>query len=106
MRLLKFSSHGELSLTEELIENIPRYAILSHTWGADNDEVTFGDLRDGSGKSCPNPGLLLQGGRKGKSTCREVASGERQAHGWPKQHVQQAGQACALGLVWRLGYGQ
>jgi hypothetical protein len=51
MRLLKFGSHGELSLTNDLIEDIPRYAILSHTWGADDDEVTFNDLKDGSGKS-------------------------------------------------------
>ena len=58
MRLLKFGSHGELSLTEELIENIPRYAILSHTWGPDNEEVTFGDLRDGSGKSKASYGKI------------------------------------------------
>ncbi|KIW18868.1 hypothetical protein PV08_03157 [Exophiala spinifera] len=51
MRLLKFDAHGELSLTKDLIDDIPRYAILSHTWGADDEEVTFQDLKDGSGKS-------------------------------------------------------
>lgn len=51
MRLLKFGTLDELSLTEDFIENIPRYAILSHTWGADNEEVTFDDLKNGSGKS-------------------------------------------------------
>ena len=51
MRLLKFDSCGKLSLTENLIEGIPSYAILSHTWGADDNEVTFNDLKDGSGKS-------------------------------------------------------
>jgi hypothetical protein len=51
MRLLKFNSHGELCLTEDLIEGIPTYAILSHTWGADNEEVTFKDLKDGFNKS-------------------------------------------------------
>jgi len=51
MHLLKFGSHGELSLTEDLIDNIPRYAILSHTWGADYEEVTFVDLKNGYGKS-------------------------------------------------------
>lgn len=51
MRLLKADNHGELSLTEELFENVPRYAILSHTWGADADEVTFNDLKVGTGKS-------------------------------------------------------
>ena len=51
MRLLKFSGHGGLSLTKNLIKDIPDYAILSHTWGADDEGVTFDDLKDGSGKS-------------------------------------------------------
>jgi hypothetical protein len=51
MRLLKLGSRGELSLTTDLIKDIPPYAILSHTWGADDDEVTFNDLQSGSGKS-------------------------------------------------------
>ena len=50
MRLLKFDGHSELSLTKELIEDILCYAILSHKWGADEDEVTFNGLEDGSGK--------------------------------------------------------
>ncbi|KAJ9616992.1 hypothetical protein H2200_000713 [Cladophialophora chaetospira] len=53
MHLLKFDSCGELSLTKDLIEDIPSYAILSHTWGADEDEVTFQDLADGSAQSKP-----------------------------------------------------
>lgn len=48
MRLLKLSSRGKLSLTEDLVDNVPSYAILSHTWGADNDEVTFADLQNGT----------------------------------------------------------
>jgi hypothetical protein len=51
MRLLEVNARGELSLTKNLIEDIPRYAILSHSWGADKDEVTFNDLENGSGKS-------------------------------------------------------
>ena len=51
MRLLKFSSGGELSPPRDFIDDIPGYAILSHTWGADVDEVTLDDLKDGSGKS-------------------------------------------------------
>jgi hypothetical protein len=51
MRLLKFDSRGELTFTKNFNEDdIPRYAILSHTWGADDDEVTFKDLQNGSGK--------------------------------------------------------
>jgi hypothetical protein len=51
MRLLKYGNRGELCLTKNLVEDIPSYAILSHTWGADDDEVTFDDLKNGSGKS-------------------------------------------------------
>jgi hypothetical protein len=48
---LQLKDYGEFSLTKDLIGNIPPYAILSHTWGADTDEVTFSDLMDGIGKS-------------------------------------------------------
>jgi hypothetical protein len=51
MRLLKFDSRGKLTLTKNFDENIPCYAILSHTWGADDEEVTFKDLESGSYKS-------------------------------------------------------
>jgi hypothetical protein len=44
MRLLKLDEHGTISLTEDLTSDIPPYAILSHTWGADKDEVTFEDM--------------------------------------------------------------
>ena len=50
MRHLELKNHGEFNLTKD-INNIPPYAILSHTWGADTDEVTFRDLIDGIGKS-------------------------------------------------------
>jgi hypothetical protein len=49
MRLLKLKD-GEFSLVEFVGDNIPRYAILSHTWGADDEEVTFKDLVEGTGK--------------------------------------------------------
>lgn len=52
MRLLKFDSCGELSLTKDLVDKIPCYAILSHTWGADDDdEVTFNDIENDLGKN-------------------------------------------------------
>jgi hypothetical protein len=51
MRLLELKEDGEVSLTKELIKEIPPYAILSHTWGDDGDEVTFKDLTEGSGKT-------------------------------------------------------
>lgn len=51
MRLLEHGSNGEFSLTEDLVNNLPTYAILSHTWGEDDQEVTFQDLTERSGKS-------------------------------------------------------
>jgi hypothetical protein len=51
MRLLRLEDDGEFSLAEYVGNNVPRYAILSHTWGADDEEVTFKDLTEGTGKS-------------------------------------------------------
>jgi hypothetical protein len=51
MRLLELQSNGDVSLTKDLISNIPPYAILSHTWGNDDEEVSFKDLMEGSGKT-------------------------------------------------------
>ena len=51
MRLLKLNDDGEFSLVEYIGDEVPRYAILSHTWGADDEEVTFKDLMKGTGKS-------------------------------------------------------
>jgi hypothetical protein len=50
MRLLK-CENGKLSLTKDLLgDHIPAYAILSHTWGPDSEEVTYQDLVNGTGK--------------------------------------------------------
>jgi hypothetical protein len=51
MRLLRLEDDGEFSLVEYVGKNIPQYAILSHTWGADHEEVTFRDLTEGTGKN-------------------------------------------------------
>jgi hypothetical protein len=51
MRLLHIQEKGEFSLTKDLITNIPPYAILSHTWGDEDEEVTFHDFMEGSGKT-------------------------------------------------------
>src|SRR5271168_2876818 len=51
MRLLKVEEDGEFSLIEFIGDKIPQYAILSHTWGADGEEVTCEDLTRGTGKS-------------------------------------------------------
>jgi Heterokaryon incompatibility protein (HET) len=51
-RLLKRDNIGEFSLTKDVLasDNITRYAILSHTWGVDTEEVSFKDMMDGTGK--------------------------------------------------------
>jgi hypothetical protein len=55
MRLLLRSDTGEFSLTKDLVgdDTIPPYAILSHTWGADVEEITFEDITNGTGKDKP-----------------------------------------------------
>ena len=49
MRLLQRKDGGNYSLTEFVGDVIPRYAILSHTWGPDQEEVTFADLEQDAG---------------------------------------------------------
>jgi hypothetical protein len=48
MRLLQYNDDGELNLMH-FFDGIPRYAILSHTWG--QEEVTFNDIMEGKGAS-------------------------------------------------------
>ncbi|EPE34697.1 hypothetical protein GLAREA_10391 [Glarea lozoyensis ATCC 20868] len=50
MRLIEFNDGGDFSLTHDFIDDVPRYAILSHTWGKDTEEVTYRDLMGGTGK--------------------------------------------------------
>ncbi|OCT55076.1 Pfs, NB-ARC and Ankyrin domain protein [Cladophialophora carrionii] len=50
MHLLEIDSQGEIRLTEDLHDGIPPYAILSHLWGDDKDEVKFDDLKHESWK--------------------------------------------------------
>ncbi|PVH94371.1 hypothetical protein DM02DRAFT_645967 [Periconia macrospinosa] len=53
MRLLRREVNGEFRLYEFLGDEIPSYAILSHTWGPDEDELTFEDLSNRSGVHKP-----------------------------------------------------
>ena len=51
MRLLERNSAGEFVLTKDFADDeVPPYAILSHTWGANTEEVTFEDLTNGTGR--------------------------------------------------------
>jgi hypothetical protein len=75
MRLLERNDGGELILTKDLgDDDTPRYAILSHTWGADTEEVTFKDMMDGTGKS--------KAGYNKIRFCGEQASAHGLQHFW------------------------
>ncbi|KAF2844476.1 HET-domain-containing protein [Plenodomus tracheiphilus IPT5] len=50
MRLLEYDEDGELTIISFDDNELPPYAILSHTWGVDK-EVTFADLVKGDGKA-------------------------------------------------------
>ncbi|KAI0570382.1 vegetative incompatibility protein HET-E-1 [Pyrenophora tritici-repentis] len=49
MRLLRYEDDGRLTITSFDDDAIPPYAILSHTWGKDAEEVTFADLAQSGG---------------------------------------------------------
>ncbi|KAM0134522.1 hypothetical protein ACHAP3_005416 [Botrytis cinerea] len=52
MHLLECNSEGRFDLVRNLAgSDIPEYAILSHTWGADTDELTFQDLMNDTGQN-------------------------------------------------------
>ncbi|GAP93384.2 putative nb-arc and ankyrin domain protein [Rosellinia necatrix] len=51
MRLLRSELDGKLTLTEDLTnDKLPAYAILSHTWAQDKEELTFRDVVEGKGE--------------------------------------------------------
>ncbi|KAF5846014.1 hypothetical protein GGP41_008478 [Bipolaris sorokiniana] len=66
MRLLQYSESEELSIHSFDDGDIPPYAILSHTWGADGDEVTFADLKTGGGKTKPGYEKILFCGKRAR----------------------------------------
>lgn len=51
MRLLMWDDDGALKFSKYYSNDIPRYAILSHTWGPDDEEVTFDDIKNGTGQN-------------------------------------------------------
>jgi hypothetical protein len=51
MRLLRLRGDSQSSLVKFIGDEIPPYAILSHRWGTDSEEVTLKDLENNTGKS-------------------------------------------------------
>ncbi|KAF2624043.1 HET-domain-containing protein [Macroventuria anomochaeta] len=76
MRLLYCGEDGELSVTADVVDEdaIPRYAILSHTWGAEAEEVTFEDIARKAGKDKP--------GYRKIQLCGEQAKRDGLQHFW------------------------
>jgi hypothetical protein len=74
MRLLADRGDGNLKLEEHYDKSIPRYAILSHTWGPDGEEVTFKDLMENTGKN--------KAGYKKIEFCRKQAVQDGIQHFW------------------------
>ncbi|RYP06620.1 hypothetical protein DL764_003072 [Monosporascus ibericus] len=50
MRLLQRQGDGSVTLTKDLTVSLPPYAILSHTWGDDDQEVKYDDVTKSLGQ--------------------------------------------------------
>lgn len=50
MYLLQLEEDSKLVLTKHDTDDVPPYAILSHTWGADTDELTLQDVKSETGQ--------------------------------------------------------
>src|SRR6266480_2569928 len=74
MRLLRVDENDEFSLTDRNISKIPPYAVLSHTWGPDHEEVNFKDLTVGPRKT--------KLGYKKLRFCAEQAARDGLGHFW------------------------
>ena len=74
MRLLQIERNGGFSLTRFPAHNIPSYAILSHTWEADDQEFTFQDLMNGVGQD--------KGGYRKIMFCRRQAQKDGLNYMW------------------------
>jgi hypothetical protein len=72
MRLLSLDSHGNLAWAEFTQDRLPPYAILSHTWGA--EEVTFADLINGHAQN--------KAGYRKVVFCGEQAARDKLQHFW------------------------
>jgi len=80
MRLLQLKANGAFSLTDDIIGNVPPYAILSHTWGADTDEVTFKDLEEGDVKMSAD--VKMKAGYSKILFCGKRANSDCLKHFW------------------------
>jgi hypothetical protein len=73
MRLLKYEDDGRLTITSFDDGAIPPYAILSHTWGEDAEEVTFADLDLAKGRGKHKTGHKKMFGNKKTSGYNKIS---------------------------------
>jgi hypothetical protein len=66
MRLLHLQEDNRYGIVEYVGDNIPRYAILSHTWGADSEEATYLDLVNNTKNLADYHKLSFCGGQAAK----------------------------------------
>ena len=74
MRLIKITGQNHFSPMDYEEKKGPRYAVLSHTWGANNEEVTYKDLIEGTGVS--------KAGWQKLEFCRKQAAADGLQHFW------------------------
>ncbi|OAP54709.1 hypothetical protein AYL99_11157 [Fonsecaea erecta] len=75
MRLLERKPNGDLAFQEFTREDVPAYAILSHTWLTDNnEEISFHDVEAGTGKG--------KAGWKKIEFCADKASADGLRYFW------------------------
>jgi hypothetical protein len=74
MRLLQRNNDGRYTLTEFVGDTIPHYAILSHTWGADHDEVTLADMEKDT--------AMTKAGYKKLQFCADQAAKDHLRYFW------------------------
>ncbi|KAI0536649.1 hypothetical protein GGR58DRAFT_380186 [Xylaria digitata] len=80
MRLLQRQDNGSFTLTKNLIDNIPPYAILSHTWGEDDEEVVFNDIVESISQQ--KYGYQQKPGYRKIDFCAKWAAADRLQYFW------------------------
>jgi hypothetical protein len=74
MRLLQLQDSGSFSLVEFQGNDVPPYAILSHTWGPSKEEVTYHDLLNSTDKN--------KNGYRKLTFCGQQAAKDGLQHFW------------------------
>jgi hypothetical protein len=80
MHLLKHGENGDFTITSFDDNELPPYAILSHTWGTDAEEVTFADLERDDGRH--EPGYIRKPGYKKIRFCGQQAQQDNLQYFW------------------------